>query len=39
MPDLKKRAVAIHEKLLEAFGEPVWRTPLPAIDELVSTIL
>ena len=35
----KKRAVKIHEKLLEAFGQPVWRNPLPAIDELVSTIL
>lgn len=39
MKNLKARAVAIHEKLLETFGEPVWRTPLPAIDELVSTIL
>ena len=36
---LKKRALKIHEKLLEAFGEPIWRNPLPAIDELVSTIL
>ncbi len=39
MTDLKKRAVAVHEKLLQAFGEPIWRNPLPAIDELVSTIL
>ena len=39
MRDVKKRAIAIHEKLLEAFGEPIWRNPLPAIDELVSTIL
>ena len=39
MKNIKARAVAIHEKLLEAFGEPIWRTPLPAIDELVSTIL
>ena len=39
MRDLKKRAIAVHEKLLEAFGEPIWRNPLPAIDELVSTIL
>ena len=39
MNDLKKRAIAIHKKLLEAYGEPIWRTPLPAIDELVSTIL
>ena len=34
-----QRAVKIHEALLEAFGEPVWRNPLPAMDELVSTIL
>jgi len=39
MRDLKKQALKIHEKLLEAFGEPIWRNPLPAIDELVSTIL
>jgi endonuclease III len=25
--------------LLEFYGEPIWRNPLPAIDELVSTIL
>jgi endonuclease III len=36
---LVKRAVQIHERLLEVYGEPVWRNPLPAIDELVSTIL
>lgn len=39
MNQLAKRAVRIHEKLLEFYGEPVWRNPLPAIDELVSTIL
>jgi endonuclease-3 len=39
MKNLKTRAIKVHEKLIEAFGEPVWRTPLPAIDELVSTIL
>lgn len=39
MPDLKTRAVQIHETLLEAFGKPTWRDPLPAVDELVSTIL
>ncbi len=27
------------EKLLAKYGLPVWRTPLPALDELVSTIL
>ena len=36
---LAKRAIEIHERLLEFYGEPVWRNPLPAIDELVSTIL
>jgi endonuclease-3 len=39
MKNLKTRAIAIHERLIEVFGEPIWRTPLPAIDELVSTIL
>jgi endonuclease-3 len=39
MKNLETRAIKIHEKLLEVFGEPVWRNPLPAIDELVSTIL
>jgi endonuclease-3 len=39
MKNLKTRATAIHKKLIEVFGEPIWRTPLPAIDELVSTIL
>ncbi len=39
MNDLKKRAIKIHQTLLTSFGEPIWRNPLPAIDELVSTIL
>jgi endonuclease-3 len=37
--NLKQRALKVHERLLEFYGEPVWRNPLPAIDELVSTIL
>lgn len=37
--DLKRRATEIYVKLLEVYGEPIWRNPLPAIDELVSTIL
>jgi endonuclease-3 len=36
---LAQRALKIHERLLEFYGEPIWRNPLPAIDELVSTIL
>lgn len=39
MNDLQKRAIKIHETLLKVFGEPIWRNPLPPIDELVSTIL
>ncbi len=36
---MKKKAIDVHERLLERFGEPIWRNPLPAIDELVSTFL
>lgn len=36
---LRRRAQRVHEKLLQAFGEPTWRTPLPPVDELISTIL
>ena len=36
---LSRRALAIHQRLLEVYGEPVWRHPLPPLDELVSTIL
>jgi endonuclease-3 len=39
MSSLSKRALKVHEKLLEAYGNPTWRNPLPPIDELVSTIL
>ena len=39
MNSLVTRALKIHERLLEFYGEPIWRNPLPAIDELVSTIL
>jgi endonuclease-3 len=36
---LRSRALAVHQRLLEAYGEPRWRHPLPPVDELVSTIL
>jgi len=36
---LKERAGQIFTALIKAYGEPIWRNPLPAIDELVSTIL
>jgi endonuclease-3 len=34
-----RRASHAHELLLREYGSPVWRNPLPALDELVSTIL
>lgn len=36
---LDSRAREIHRRLFEFYGKPLWRTPLPALDELVSTIL
>ena len=33
------KALAAHQALLDFYGSPTWREPLPAIDELVSTIL
>jgi len=37
--NLAQRAVQIHLRLLEVYGEPTWRNPLPPLDELISTIL
>ncbi len=34
-----RRAIAVHQRLLEYYGQPTWRNPLPPVDELVSTIL
>jgi endonuclease-3 len=34
-----RRARQVHAALLAAYGQPVWRQELPALDELVSTIL
>ncbi len=39
MASLAQRAIQIHKRLLEFYGEPIWRNPLPPVDELVSTIL
>jgi endonuclease-3 len=33
------KATQIHHRLIEFYGEPIWRNPLPPIGELVSTIL
>jgi endonuclease-3 len=38
-PELSRRALAVHNRLLEFYGYPHWRTPLPPLDELVATIL
>ena len=35
----KAIARQVHQRLLDFYGEPVWRNPLPPLDELVSTIL
>ena len=35
----KKRATEVRSRLLETYGQPVWRNPLPPLDEFVSTIL
>jgi len=36
---LREKARAVHEKLFAFYGPIDWRDPLPAVDELVSTIL
>jgi endonuclease-3 len=36
---LAARTRRVHAALLAAYGEPTWRSEMPAIDELVSTIL
>ncbi|HWQ46794.1 MAG TPA: endonuclease III [Longilinea sp.] len=38
-PILHKRALEIYHRLLAVYGVPQWRIPMPALDELVSTIL
>lgn len=38
-PPYRRRARRTHEVLLAKYGTPVWRNPLPPLDELVSTIL
>ncbi len=32
-------ALEVHQRLLDAYGQPVWRVRLPPVDELISTIL
>ncbi|MCC7119164.1 MAG: endonuclease III [Anaerolineales bacterium] len=39
MKNVKERALQIHHVLMGVFGEPVWGNPMPAMDELITTIL
>ena len=39
MARLRRLAQAVHRRLLRAFGEPDWGSPMEPIDELVCTIL
>jgi endonuclease-3 len=36
---LAKLARQVHQRLLDFYGQPTWRNPLPPVDELISTIL
>jgi len=36
---LQALADSVRHRLFEAYGQPSWRNPLPALDELISTIL
>ena len=37
--EVSQKITKIRQRLIEAFGMPEWRDPLPPVDELVSTIL
>jgi endonuclease-3 len=37
--NLQECALEVHHRLLQIYGEPSWRNPLPILDELISTIL
>src|SRR5512135_455331 len=39
MNSLRTLARQVHQRLLDFYGQPVWRIPLPPVDELISTIL
>jgi endonuclease-3 len=39
MTTLETLARQVHQRLLDFYGQPVWRNPLPPVDELISTIL
>ena len=37
--DPKEKANLLHQRLMDLYGYPEWRDPLPPMDELVCTIL
>jgi endonuclease III len=37
--ELSAQALSVHQRLIEFYGYPEWRNPMPPLDELVSTIL
>lgn len=37
--NLAEKALEAHTRLLDHYGHPEWRNPLPPLDELISTIL
>jgi endonuclease-3 len=37
--NLEESARQVHQCLLDFYGNPTWRNPLPPVDELISTIL
>jgi endonuclease-3 len=39
MTDLEILAQQVNQHLLDLYGQPTWRIPLPPVDELISTIL
>lgn len=39
MSEMRALAQQVYQRLLDFYGSPVWRNPLPPLDELVSTIL
>jgi endonuclease-3 len=39
MKTARELTAEVHRRLLDHYGQPEWRNPLPPLDELVSTIL
>jgi endonuclease III len=37
--EMQQLAVEVNRRLQDFYGQPIWRNPLPPVDELVSTIL